>query len=191
EAELSDAMAKVNEYRETINQALTLTHGITNEWRWMERKKTSLGERKAFLEDAMSKIGERLKEAEPGSEVESILSDALDEHRRVYSQICRIIEATDTDPKDELVSKEEAAAAIEGLLRILPKRRDAIAKMTDAKEKKLESERLQGALEQALASAKKFKMKDEQKTIQELMDGIEPPKRKKRAKSTPRTDGWD
>ncbi|MHA1939974.1 MAG: hypothetical protein ACW97O_17355, partial [Candidatus Thorarchaeota archaeon] len=184
EAELSDAMAKVNEYRETINQALTLTHGIMNEWRWMERKKTSLGERKAFLEDAMSKISERLKEAEPGSEVESILSDALDEHRRVYSQICRIIEATDTDPKDELVSKEEAAAAIEGLLRILPKRRDAIAKMTDAKEQEIESEWLQGALEQALASAKKFKMKEEQKIIQELMDGTEPPKKKKRAKAT-------
>ncbi len=184
DAELGEAMAKVNKYRETINQALTLTHGITNEWRWMERKKTSLNERKAFLEEAMSKISDRLKDAEPGSEVESILSDALDEHRRVLSQISRIIEAADTDPRDELVSKEEATAAIEGLLRVLPKRREAIAEMTDAKERKLESDRIHGALKQALVSAKKFKMKEEQKAIQELLAEIEPPKRKKRAKTT-------
>ncbi|MFX0055510.1 MAG: hypothetical protein ACFFAX_09680 [Promethearchaeota archaeon] len=184
EAELKEAMANVNEYRETVNQALTLTHGIMNEWRWMERKKTSLNERKAFLEDAMAKISDRLKQAEPGSEVESILSDALEEHRQIYSQICRIIEATETDPVDELVSKEEAMAAIEGLLRVLPKRKDAIAEMTDPEEQKVETERLQGALRQALESAKKFKMKDQQKTIQELIDGIEPPKPKKRRKSS-------
>ncbi|MFX1262996.1 MAG: hypothetical protein ACFFAZ_12980 [Promethearchaeota archaeon] len=184
ETELTEAMAKVNEYRETVNQALTLTHGIMNEWRWMERKKTSLNERKAFLDDAMAKINAKLKDAEPGSEVESILSAALDEHRQVYSQICRIIEATDTDPMDELVSKEEAMAAIEGFLRVLPKRRDAIAEMTDPQEQKIESERLQGALRQALASATKFKMKEQQKTIQEILDGIEPSKPKKRPKST-------
>ncbi|MFW9967701.1 MAG: hypothetical protein ACFFEA_11165 [Candidatus Thorarchaeota archaeon] len=184
EAELNDAIAKVNKYRETVNQALTLTHGIMNEWRWMERKKTSLSERKAFLEDAMSKISARLKEAKPASEVESILSDALEEHRRVYSQICRIIEASDTDPQDELVSKEEAAAAIEGLLRVLPRRKEAISKMKDADEKKIETERLEGALKQALESATKFKMKEEQKIIQELLGDIEPPKRKKRAKPT-------
>jgi tetratricopeptide (TPR) repeat protein len=184
ETELAEAMAKVNKYRETVNQALTLTHGLMNEWRWMERKKTSLNERKAFLEDAMAKISEKLKKAEPGSEVESILSDALDEHRRVYSQISRIIEAADSAPVDELVSKEEAIAAIEGFLRVLPKRRDAIANMTDLQEQKIESERLQGALRQALESATKFKMKEQQKILQDILDGIEPPKPKKKPKST-------
>ncbi|MHA2068258.1 MAG: hypothetical protein ACXABY_28180, partial [Candidatus Thorarchaeota archaeon] len=184
DAELTEAMEKVNKHRETINQALTLTHGIVNEWRWMERKKTSLGERKSFLDDAMSKIAERLREAEPGSEVETILSDALEEHRRVYSQISRIIEATDIAPKDELVSKEEAAAALEGLLRVLPKRREAIAAMTDAREQTLESERLHGALQQALESAKKFKLKDEEKMIQELLGSIDAQKPKKRAKAS-------
>jgi len=183
-ADLETAMQKVNTYRETVNRALTLTHGIMNEWRWMERKKTSLPERKAFLEDAMSKIGDRLKEAEPESEVEDILSKALSEHRRVYEQISRIIDAADVEPSEEFVSKEEAQAAIEGLLRVLPKRREAVAALEKAEERKLEMDQLKRALEKALESAKSYKLKDQQKLIQEVLDGLSPPTPKKRKRKS-------
>jgi predicted negative regulator of RcsB-dependent stress response len=182
--DLENAMKKVNTYRETVNKALTLTHGIMNEWRWMERKKTSLPKRKAFLEDAMSKISERLKEAEPESEVEEILSTALSEHRRVYEQISRIIDAAEIEPSKEFVSKEEAEAAIEGLLRVLPKRRDAIAAMEKSEERKLEMDRLKGALEKALGSAKRYKLKEQQKLIQEVLTGPGPPKPKERTRKS-------
>ncbi|MHA2601036.1 MAG: hypothetical protein AM324_002760 [Candidatus Thorarchaeota archaeon SMTZ1-83] len=181
-ADLEAAMQRVNTHRETVNQALTLTHGIMNEWRWMERKKTSLPERKAFLEDAMSKIGQRLKEAEPESEVEDILKGALSEHRRVYEQISRIIDAAEVEPREEFVSKEEAEAAIQGLLRVLPKRRDAIAAIEKSEERKLEMEQLKGALDKALETAKNYKLKDQQKLIQEMLDGLSPPKPKKRTR---------
>ncbi|MFW9945032.1 MAG: hypothetical protein ACFFB7_08545, partial [Candidatus Sifarchaeia archaeon] len=186
-ADLEVVMQKVNTYRETVNQALTLTHGIMNEWRWMERKKTSLRERKRFLEDAMSKIGERLKEAEPESEVEAILSGALSEHRRVHEQISRIIDAAEVEPSEEFVSKEEAQAAIEGLIRVLPKRKDAIVAMEDSEERKLEIDQLKGALEKAAESAKRYKLKDQQKLIEEMLEGLSLPKPKKRTrKSTKR-----
>lgn len=181
EADLGEAMEKVNKYRETVNQAITLIHGIMNEWRWMERKKTSLNERKAFLEDSMAKIRGHLKEAEPDSEVEAILRGALSEHTRVYEQITRILDAAETEPKDELVSKEEAEAAIDGLLRILPRRREAIAAMTKSEEKKLELERLKGALKQAIESAKRFKLKDERKQLEELLNELAPPRPKRRS----------
>jgi hypothetical protein len=183
-ADLEVVMQKVNTYRETVNKALTLTHGIMNEWRWMERKKTSLPERKAFLEDAMTKIGDRLKEAEPESEVEAILRGALSEHRRVYEQISRIIDAADVEPGEEFVSKEEAQAAIDGLLRVLPKRKDAIDAMESSEERRLETEQLKGALEKAFESAKRYKLKEQQKLIQETLDGLAPPKPKKRTRKT-------
>ncbi len=183
-AELAVVKQKVNTYRETVNQALTLTHGIMNEWRWLERKKTSLPERKAFLEDAMSKIGERLKKAESESEVEAILSGALSEHRRVYQQICRIIDAADVEPAEEFVNKEEAQAAIDGLLRVLPKRKDTIAAMEDLEEQKLEIEQLKGALEKASESAERYKLKEQQKLIQEMLEGLSFPTLKKRTRKS-------
>jgi hypothetical protein len=170
EETLNDAMTKVNKKREKINQALALTHGIMNEWRWMERRRTCLDERKEFLEKAMKNIEDNLKDVEPGSEVESILKRALGEHGLVLEKIKRIIDASEIPQEDDLISREEAASAIDGLLRVLPKRLEALESMDDSEERLQEIEQLMSALHQALHNAKRFKVKGATKLIREQLD---------------------
>jgi chromosome segregation ATPase len=174
EAELKDAMSKFAVFRETITQALTLSRQISNEWRWMERKRTKLPERKEFLENAMKKLSEALDQAEPEGEVRQILSAAYEEYRRLYSQIDRIVSSYETEHDTAFSNREEAKAALESLLAVMPRKIDELATIKDKAEKGLEEERIISALEQAIATAKSFKLNKEEKQIREELEKVKP-----------------
>ncbi|TXT55363.1 MAG: hypothetical protein BAJATHORv1_40274 [Candidatus Thorarchaeota archaeon] len=176
ENDLEDAREKMAQYREKINQALALTHSIDSEWRWMERRRTSLNERKSFLEGAISQLEDRLDEAEEEDEeeVKQIISTAIAEHRRVLDQISRILSASESDDElqSTLDSRDEALDAISGLLSVMPKKRMAMLQMKNPEEQKLELERLISAIQQALQTARKHKLKEEVIQLQNEMNGI-------------------
>ena len=172
ESDLNEAMSKFDEFRETINQALALTRQISNEWRWMERRRTKLPERKAFLERAMEKLEAALAEAEPEGEVEQIRSGALEEYRRLYGQIDRIVTSYETETETSFASKDEAQEAIDGLLSIMPKKIQLLKDISDETEASLEKGRIIAALEQALETAESFKLSKATKEIQGLLEAV-------------------
>jgi len=174
ETDLNEAMSKFDEFRETINHALALTRQISNEWRWKERKRTKLPERKEFLESAIEKLEAALEQADSEGEVKQILSRALDEYNRLYSQIDRIVTSYDSEQDISLTSKEEAQEAIDGLLIVMPKKIENLQTIANETERALEEGRIIAALEQALEAAEAFKMKDALKAIQKELEKISP-----------------
>ena len=176
EGDLNEAMSKFDVFRETINQALALTRQISNEWRWMERRRTKLPERKQFLEGSMEKLGIALEQADPEGEVQQILSGALTEYRRLYSQIDRIVTSYVSEQDTSFASKEEAQEAIEGLLSVMPKKIEGLKDIENEAERVLEEKRIVEALEQALETTKTFKMKDASKAVQTELEKIQPQK---------------
>jgi WD40 repeat protein len=172
ESDLNEAMSKFDEFRETINKALALVRQISNEWRWMERRRTKLPERKQFLEGAMEKLSTALDKADPEGEVRHILSGALDEYRRLYSQIDRIVISYDSEIVSSFTSKEEAQEAIEGLLSVMPKKIDSLKDIDDPTEQDLEKKRIIAALDQALETANSFKMNKASKAIEIELEKI-------------------
>lgn len=182
ETDLNEAMSKFDEFRETINQALALTRQVSNEWRWMERKRTKLPERKRFLEGAMEKLGIALEHADPEGEVQQILSRALDEYRRLYSQIDRIVTSYDSEQDASFASKEEAQEAIDGLLSVMPKKIKALQSIENETERDLEEKQIITALEQALETTKAFRMKDASKAIQTELEKLRPQEKSSKTK---------
>ena len=174
EADLKEAISKFDEFRETINQALALTKQISNEWRWQERKRTKLAERKQFLEGAMEKLGIALEQADPEGEVRQILSSALDDYRKVYSQIDRIVTSYVSEQDTSFTSKEEAQDAIDGLLSVMPKKIEGLQAIEDETERELEKKRIIAALEQALETANTFKLKTASKALQNEFEKVQP-----------------
>ena len=172
ESDLNEAMSKFDEFRETINQAVALTRQISNEWRWMERRRTKLPERKEFLERAMEKLEAALGAAEPEGEVEQILSDALELYRRVYGQIDRIVASYETESEKPFASKEEAQEAIDGLLSVMPKKIQLLKGISDETEAGNEIARIIAALEQALETAESFKLNKAAKEIEGLLETV-------------------
>ncbi|MGQ4911037.1 MAG: hypothetical protein ACP6KW_02620 [Candidatus Thorarchaeota archaeon] len=171
--ELQDAMERYNAFRETINQAMVLIRGISNEWRWMERKRTSLTERKKFLEGAIGRISEALKAADEDSEVSKILSGALEEYRRLDSQIDRIITSHEEEEVAPFMDKEEVTAAIEGLLSVIPQKRASLSSIENPKQRELERQKILSALQQALQSAESFKLSKQAKAVQAEIEALE------------------
>jgi len=174
EDDLNEAMSKFDVFRETINQALALTRQISNEWRWMERRRTKLPERKQFLEGAMEKLGDALAKAETEGEVQQILSGALDEYRKIYSQIDRIVSSYVSEQETSFTSKDEAQEAIDGLLSVMPKKIEALQGIEDETERELEQGRIIAALEQALDTAQSFKLNKASKAIQVELEKLIP-----------------
>ena len=172
--DLQLAMDRYTDFRETINQALALTRRISNEWRWMERKRTTLAERKEYLQGAMDKLEDALEESEEDSEVHKVLSGALEEYRRIHSQIERIVQSRDDESATSALEKDEAKQVIEGLLNVLPKRVASYRAINDEKQKKLELNRILSALEQALETATSFKMSKEKEMIEEHIRDLTP-----------------
>lgn len=172
EAELQKSMSQVKKKREKTNQALALTHGIMNQWRWLERRNTPLSERKDFLENAMERIKVHLEGVEPDGEVENIFQEALDELNAIHLKIKRILKAAEVAKDEDLISREEAESAIRGLLRVLPRRFEALESMSDPEEKQQEIEQLMSALNQALDSSKRFKIRDPVKEIETTMEKL-------------------
>ncbi len=166
ESELKIAKKKLGKYLEKVSQAISLTHSISSEWRWMERRKTTLEERKAFLERVMDQLEERLKSAEGDIEVEEVLTSALDEYKQLHSQIDRILSASSEPSEAEaIVSKDEAVETIKIFLQVLPKKQKAILAMSSKEEKRTEAGKLLEALEQAAKTAERYKLKDMVKKI--------------------------
>ncbi|MFW9962723.1 MAG: hypothetical protein ACFFCX_04135 [Candidatus Sifarchaeia archaeon] len=174
EIDLNEAMSKFDEFRETINQAIGLTRQISNEWRWMERRRTKLPERKQFLEGAIEKLETALNQSDPEGEVSKILSGALDEYRKLYGQIYRIVSSYDLEQETAFTSKDEAQEAIEGLLSVIPKKIDALNEIENETERSMEKNRIIAALEQALETAKSFKLNKAADTIEKELQKVQP-----------------
>ncbi len=155
---LTDAMTLYDTFRETINQAIALTRQISNEWHKMERKRSSLVERKDFLGTSIERISSALDEAEPEGEVRTVLANALDEYKKLFEQIDWIVSSSESKTEPVFSNREEATETIDTLLLIIPKRRDALGVITDPDEQEEERLRLVTAIQQALESAKSFKL---------------------------------
>lgn len=166
ETDFLEAMAKYDQFRETINQALALVRKISNEWRWMERKRTNLSERKEYLEGAIAKISSALEEAEKEGEVHQILSNALQEYTKIFGQIGRIISSYASGQDEVFTNKDEASEAIEDLLTVLPKKREELRNLTDDTKRAKEIERIRSVLIQALDASKNFKLTKLTQTIE-------------------------
>ena len=172
ESDLNAAKEKAEKYQEKVNQARALSEGKDREWRWMERSRANLAERLAFLTVTMQELQSHLSENEVDSEVQSIISKSLNDFKKLHTQISKILSASDEVQGEKLTNREEALAAIEGLLRVMPKKRAAMNDITDISEKEKERERLTLALNEAFETATRFKMKDEIRDIQNELSSI-------------------
>ena len=166
QSDLEAAKEKLATYQRKVNQAVALIHGMENEWHWMEQRRTSLPERRDFLERTIKKLEKQIADAESDSEVLEILKGALDKHKKLHEQIGRIISASDDEQETILSSREDALAAIHSLLRIMPKKRNAMLAISKPATRQEELERLTTALEEALESAKHHGLKEEIRSIQ-------------------------
>lgn len=163
---LTEAMTQYDAFMETIIQAIALTRQISNEWHSMERKRTSLAKRKEFLETSMKRLSDALENADPESEVRSILSNALNEYTKLFQQIDWIISSTETDSEKIFTNREEASETIESLLVVVSKRREALGVISNPEEHEKEKLRLLSVLQQALETAKSFKLTKAIKSIE-------------------------
>ncbi len=173
EEDLRAAMEKAEKYKEKINQAEALVKHILSEWRWMERRRTKLDARRQFLESVVERLkGELEKTSAEDKEVREILTSALKEYEHLRDQITRIVSAADEEEERELQSRDEAIAAISGLLRLVPRKRDQIASLKDPTERQREYEALVQALNQALETAKQFKLKEEIRNLRNELEAL-------------------
>ena len=165
--------------RELLHSALFshLTRQIANEWHWKERKRTSLTERKEFLEISMEPISTALDEAEPEGEVQSILSSALDEYKKLFEQIDWIITSSENESDIVSSNRDEATATIESLLIVIPKRREALSTISEPDEYEKERLLLISGLKQGLEAAKDFKLSKFVKTLEEELALLEEAKK--------------
>ncbi|MGY5862435.1 MAG: hypothetical protein RTU09_08710 [Candidatus Thorarchaeota archaeon] len=172
QSDLEAAKEKLANYQRKVNQAAALVSGMENEWRWMEQRRTSLSERSDFLERTMKKLGKQLTDAESDSEVLEILKGALDKHKQLHEQIGRIISASDDEQETVLSSRDDALEAIRSLLRIMPKKRNAMLAIPEQAKRQKELEQLTTALEEALESAKHHGLKEETRSIQNEIESV-------------------
>ncbi|MHA1588026.1 MAG: hypothetical protein ACTSV9_04520, partial [Candidatus Thorarchaeota archaeon] len=172
QSDLEAAKEKLTTYQRKVNQAIALTHGMDNEWRLMEQRRTSLSERMNFLKRAITQLEKELANSESDSEVQEIIKGALDKHKHLHEQIGRILSASDDEQETVLSSREDALAAIHSLLRIIPKKRNAMLAISDHAKRLEELEGLTTALEEALESAKHHGLKEETRSIQNEIESV-------------------
>lgn len=161
---VTDAMTRYDTFRGTINQAIALIRQVSNEWHWMERKRTSLIERKEFLEKSMERISSALEDADPEGEVKTILANALAEYKKIFEQIDRIVSSGE-ETEEITENRDEIEETIDSLLVIIPKKREALGAITDPNEREKERLSLISVLQQALETAKSFKFSKSIKVI--------------------------
>ncbi len=170
EAEWKEAKRKYDEYQEKINDARTLSQKISSEWRWLERKRSSLDERAEFLSGAIETLQQAVSDAQGDEEVIEILSSSLNEFISLNDQINRILSIAKEEPEEITLTKAEASEAIKGLLSVLAKRKKELSAIQDSREKERETLLLINATEQALDAAKQFKMKRRIETLSKELD---------------------
>ncbi|MHA1858799.1 MAG: hypothetical protein ACTSUU_05060, partial [Candidatus Thorarchaeota archaeon] len=131
-------------------------------------------QRREFLEAAIARLNEVLKEtSDDDREVIEILQAAAKDFGRLRDQIARILSAADESEAQALRSRDEAIAAIDSLLKVMPKKRDAMLAIADPEERRREYQRIMRALLQALETAKQFKLKEEARNIQNEIEALE------------------
>ncbi|MHA1614779.1 MAG: hypothetical protein ACTSYJ_08015, partial [Candidatus Thorarchaeota archaeon] len=165
DSELTNAMTRYDTFRETINQAIALIRQVSNEWHWMERKRTSLVERKEFLEKSMERISSALEDADPEGEVTTILANALAEYKKLFEQIDRIVSSGE-ETEEITENRDETEETIDSLLAIIPKKRETLGAITDPEEHEKERLSLISVLQQALETARSFKFSKSVKAIE-------------------------
>ncbi len=170
---LDNAIVQYDKFRETINNAIGLTRQISNEWHWMERKRTSLNERKEFLEKEIKRLEQALNEAEPGGEVEQILTEALDGYQKILKQIENILTSYDEDIDETFANSDEASEAIEGLLTTIPKKREELKQISNQANFGKEYKALMQVIDQAIETAKNFKLTKELKSLESEHEALE------------------
>jgi hypothetical protein len=158
ESDFLEAMSKYDKFRETINQALALIRSVANEWRGMERKRTNLAVRKAYLEGAIAKLTAALEASENEGEVRQILSGALTDYNKIYAQIGRIISSYEGEENQTFSNRDDASEAINQLLSVMPKKREELKSLATKQEQEREKRRIKAALAQALDVARNFKL---------------------------------
>ncbi|MDF1540141.1 MAG: hypothetical protein P1Q69_14695 [Candidatus Thorarchaeota archaeon] len=161
DADMIQAKEMLEIYKEKINTVLALTQNIRSEWRWLERKRTTLNERLSFLENAVETLETRINESNSDEEVKEILMRALVEYTKMRDQIARIVSVSTEATPDMILSRNESVAAIEGLLSIIPRRKETLMKIENDADRDRERDQLIDALQQALDAAEYHKMKDE------------------------------
>ena len=165
-------LKQTDEVIERINQANSFVNGLMSEWRWIERRRTKLDERRQFLEKAIADLKERIKTAKKDPEVIAILQGSLDEFEKLLAQIDRILLTSTSEPNGDLLDPEDALAAIQSMLKILPKRFTDLEALEDTKEWTSEKERIFKALQQALETAQKHKFKETIPQIEEALEKL-------------------
>ncbi len=173
DSELTDAMTLYDTFRETINQAIALIRQVSNEWHWMERKRTSLIERKEFLEKSMERISSALEDADPEGEVTTILANALAEYKKIFEQIDRIVSSGE-ETEEIIENRDETEETIDSLLVIIPQKREALGAISDPDEQEEERLRLVSVLQQALETARRFKFSKSVKAIEKELILLNP-----------------
>ena len=126
-----------------------------------------------FLETSLTRLSEALETANPEGEVQTILSGALDDYKKIFEQIDWIISSSETDSEAVFANREEAVETIDSLLIVLPKKREALGTISEPDEYEKERLRLVAALQQALETAKSFKMNKSIKAIEEELSHLE------------------
>ncbi|MFW9932537.1 MAG: hypothetical protein ACFFDR_07760 [Candidatus Thorarchaeota archaeon] len=176
EQEWHEAQEKFELYQEKITEALTLTQNVRSEWRWLERKRSSLQEREGFLTNAITKLEKSIVDAEEDAEVVEILALALNEFVHLKDQIGRILSVSTTEPQEVVLTKDETSSAIKGLLGVLTKRKEQTTNPQNIAEFQRETKQLTEAIEQALQAAQYHKMKDEIQSLSKelaILKGVE------------------
>lgn len=163
---LDKAMLQYDRYRETIKNAISLTTTISNEWHSMERKRTSLNERKEFLEKGIARLEQALEEAEPEGEVQHILTISLEQYQKIFKQIEKILTSHDEPNELSFASSKEASEAIAGLLATITKKREKLKQISNQANFGKEYKTLMQVIDQAIETAKSFKLSKELKTLE-------------------------
>ena len=117
----------------------------------------------------MKRISDALAEAEPQGEVQTILSNALNDYKKLFDQIDWIISSSKTESEKILTNRDDAVATIDSLLVVIPKKREALGTISNNEEYEKERLRLKDALLHALETAKNFKLN---KAISAIEDEI-------------------
>ncbi len=149
---------KLSKYQAQVDEAHDLVESIDSEWRRLERSKSTLQARLEFLEKTMAILKDHLDKQGILTEVRSLLEESYGKYNHLLNQIVRIVRASESTYEGSL-SKDETVAAIKSLLKVFPQKLKQIESIEAEDERAREIERLETVLNQALESARKFKLK--------------------------------
>jgi hypothetical protein len=168
-----DARNEYDRYQDTINLAQSFTSSVMSEWRWLERRRTNLDERKSFLEKTLEDLDSKIKSSENNQQVIEIYEESKERFQKLLEQINRILSASDEEIDEVLLDSEDAEKAITSMLKILPKKVSELKAISESSEWSVEKERMLEALQQALTTTTKHKLKDLHSQVEDAINTVE------------------